>query len=79
MAGSWRQKNLRSRWRIRQYKMRRENVGGGFRAISQWIAVILYGFQTIGTPRGIPKACKLYTALSEPMKDNPNKHNFFVI
>ncbi len=26
---------LRSRWRIRQYKMQHENVEGGFRAISQ--------------------------------------------
>ncbi len=24
--------------------------------------MILYGFQTISTPRGVPKACKLYTA-----------------
>ncbi len=44
------------------HKMRCENIEGGFRAISQWISVILYGFQTIGTPRGVPKVCKLYAA-----------------
>ncbi len=29
------------------------------RAISQWIGMILYGFQTIGMPRGVPEAWKL--------------------
>ncbi len=32
--------------------------------------MILYKFQTIDTPRGVPKACKLYVALSEPIKEN---------
>ncbi len=55
-------------------RRRRENVEGGISAISQLIGVILYGFQTIGTPRGVPKACKLYAASSEPMKKNSRTH-----
>ncbi len=38
---------------------RREYTRGSFRAISQWIGVILYGLQTIGTPGAFPKREKL--------------------
>ncbi len=72
MAASWRQRNL-SRWRVRQYKMRRKNVKVSFRAISQWIGMILWVSDN-RMPRGVPKVCKLYAASSEPMKDNSKLH-----
>ncbi len=41
MATSWRQRNPRSRWRVRQYKLTTWVRQGRRRAISQWIGVIL--------------------------------------
>ncbi len=57
-------------------RWRREYVRASFRAISQWISVILYGLQTIGTPRGVPKAWKAHAALSEPMTENKQIYCF---
>ncbi len=36
-------------------RRRRKNVEDGIRSISQGIGMILWGFQTIGTPRALPK------------------------
>ncbi len=43
---SYRQRNLRSGWRVRQYKLTTWLRQRRRRAISQWIGVILLGFQT---------------------------------
>ncbi len=44
--GSFRQRNLRSGWRVRQYDLTTSLRQRRRRAISQWIGVILHGFQT---------------------------------
>ncbi len=41
---SWRQRNLRSGWRVRQYDLTTSLRQRRRCAISQWIGVILYGF-----------------------------------
>ncbi len=45
VTASWRQRNLRSGWRIRQYELTTWLRQRRRRAISQWIGVILYGFR----------------------------------
>ncbi len=52
---SFRQKNLRSGWRVRQYDLTTSLRQRRRRAISQWIGVILYGFKT-RSRGGVPKA-----------------------
>ncbi len=44
--GSFRQRKLRSGWRVRQYDLTTSLRQRWRHAISQWIGVILYGFQT---------------------------------
>ncbi len=44
VTASWRQRNLRSGWRVRQYDLTTSLRQRRRCAISQWIAVILYGF-----------------------------------
>ncbi len=44
VTASWRQRNLRSGWRVRQYDLTTSLRQRWRRAISQWIGVILYGF-----------------------------------
>ncbi len=70
MAASWRQRNLRSRWRVRQYKETTwERLGRHPRhQPMNWCDSIQVSDNR--TPRDIPKACKLYAASSEPMKEN---------
>ncbi len=46
VTASWRQRNLRSGWRVRQYDLTTSLRQRRRRAISKWIGVILYGFQT---------------------------------
>ncbi len=46
---------------------RSEYVRGGFRAISQWIGVILNGLQTIGMPRGVSQSVKSSRSVSFPI------------
>ncbi len=41
----WRQRNLSSGWRVRQYELTTWLRQRRRRAISQWIGVILYGFR----------------------------------
>ncbi len=53
--GSFRQRNLRSGWRTRQYELTMSLRQRWRRAISQWIGVILYGFR-LGHAVGIPDA-----------------------
>ncbi len=43
--GSFRQRNLRSGWRVRQYELTTWLRQRRRRAISQWIGMILYGFR----------------------------------
>ncbi len=45
VTASWRQRNLRSGWRVRQYELTTWLRQRRRRAISQWIGVILYGFR----------------------------------
>ncbi len=65
MTASWRQRNLRSGWRVRQYDLTTSLRQRRRRAISQWIGVILYGFQT--RSRGGRSRC---VKLKLPMKEN---------
>ncbi len=51
---SFRQRNLRSGWRVRQYDLTTSLRQRRRRAISQWIGVILYGFKT-RSRGGVPK------------------------
>ncbi len=53
--GSFRQRNLRSGWRVRQYDLMTSLRQRWRRAISQWIGVILYGFR-LGHAVGVPDA-----------------------
>ncbi len=53
--GSFRQRNLRSGWRVRQYDLTTSLRQRRRRAISQWIGVILYGFKT-RSRGGVPEA-----------------------
>ncbi len=52
--GSFRQRNLRSGWRVRQYDLTTSLRQRRRRAISQWIGVILYGFR-LGPQWAFPK------------------------
>ncbi len=45
VTASWRQRNLRSGWRVRQYDLTTSLRQRRRRAISQWIGVILYGLR----------------------------------
>ncbi len=64
--GSFRQRNLRSGWRVRQYDLTTSLRQRRRRAISQWICVILYGFQT--RSRGGRSRCvKLSYAMSRSL------------
>ncbi len=62
VTASWRQRNLRSGWRVRQYDLTTSLRQRWRRAISQWIGVILYGFQT-RSRRGRSR-CVSYAVLS---------------
>ncbi len=53
--GSFRQRNLRSGWRVRQYDLTTSLRQRRRRAISQWIGVILYGLR-LGHAEGVPEA-----------------------
>ncbi len=53
--GSFRQRNLRSGWRVRQYDLTTSLRQRRRRAISQWIGVILYGLR-LGHAEGVPDA-----------------------
>ncbi len=55
MTASWRQRNLRSGWHVRQYDLTTSLRQRRRRAISQWIGVILYGFR-LGHAVGVPEA-----------------------
>ncbi len=55
VAASWRQRNLRSGWRVRQYDLTTSLRQRRRRAISQWIGVILYGFFRLGPQWAFPK------------------------
>ncbi len=62
VTASWRQRNLRSGWRARQYELTTSLRQRWRRAISQWIGVILYGFR-LGPQWAFPMR-KSYAALS---------------
>ncbi len=53
--GSFRQRNLRSGWRVRQYKLTTWLRQRRRRTISQWMGVILKGLQTSVTQEAFPK------------------------
>ncbi len=55
VTASWRQRNLRSGWRVRQYDLTTSLRQRRRRAISQWIGVILYGLR-LGHAEGVPDA-----------------------
>ncbi len=68
VTASWRQRNLRSGWRVRQYDLTTSLRQRRRRAISQWIGVILYGLR-LGHAEGVPKVFKL-RSVELPMKEN---------
>ncbi len=68
VTASWRQRNLRSGWRVRQYDLTTSLRQRRRRAISQWIGVILYGFQTWS--RGGRSRCVKLRSVELPMKEN---------
>ncbi len=60
MAASWRQRNLRSRWRVRQYKLTTWVCQGRLSAPSaNELAWFYTGFRQSGTPGAFPKREKL--------------------
>ncbi len=74
VTASWRQRNLRSGWRIRQYELTTSLHQRWRRATSQWIAVILYGFRH--RSRSGRSRCG-NAALSSPMKENSCAASYF--
>ncbi len=55
VTASWRQRNLRSRWRVCQYELTTWLRQRRRRAISQWIGMILYGFRHRSSQWAFPK------------------------
>ncbi len=75
VTASWRQRNLRSGWRVRQYELTTSLRQRWRCAISQWIGVILYGFRH--RSRSGRSRCVSHAALSYLWKRTPSRAPVF--